>query len=599
MSINTENAKSIRSAMDVRCGLTYRTATALTYVLSGDVKLQDSNLSTSLGQADWDMRHLADFKGAGFPLDGSCELYDGGATASLANGKVGIRSNIGGTITVKVTAATTIAALTVAVTSGTGTITANGTAYEARRITVIPVNARTITLTVASDNTADRIEIASIIPGVVLQFDNDNLISVDLDLRSDLSIINPTWQVSGIEIQAYWPDDIASAVANIGDDVPIWYYSGYPGDYSDTRNFYLSEQVTMENNILTIRGEDQSHKLEAAKDVALQRLDTTSKNGRKNLYLFFRNIITNAGIKPIYTEAAPTESGTTTTNRNMVMTEAARTEYVADIMNIGHTGTFWPVFVDAGIPRITWTKPTVKWDIYESDCGDVKREYTRNINKLTTDADNEHGVTNTVTKATAWTVIDEAVTIKAGVPIIKNFSEPEWYWQYDVAWKKNNSFDWATLDSVKWTPTKTTGTEEITMPVKPADPFSNSSKVKYQTVKVTVWKPALKGKRVTVTTNNKAITVSRPGVSETVSPLALGKCYQGTTMIYPNYNNLFNLSNVTGSFTWKGNPKMQPRDVFNFHRLDGTTEVCTIETIELKHEGGGTQAEISYRVGVI
>ena len=63
--------------------------------------------------------------------------------------------------------------------------------------------------------------------------------------------------------------------------------------------------------------------------------------------------------------------------------------------------------------------------------------------------------------------------------------------------------------------------------------------------------------------------------------------------------NLLRRSNETGSFTWKGDPRMQPRDVANFHRLDGTVEEITIESITLKHEGGGTTAEIVYRKGVV
>ena len=590
MSINSENLKSIRSAMEVYCGLTYRTTNTLTYSISGAVKLDDNNIATSLYNSEWDMRHLADFSGAGFPLDGSCELYDGDGTASLGNGKLGIRSDIGGTFTVTVTALSTIAALTIAVTSGTGTITANGVPYDARRITVVPVNNTSITLTVASDDPDDRIEIASIIAGVVLSFTNDDIISVNLDLRSDLSIIGPTWQVSGIEIEAYWPNDISSAVANIGDDVPIWYYSGYAGDYSDTRNFYLSEQVTMENNVITIRGEDQSHKFENAKDVALQRMDTQPKNGWKNLYQFFCNLIKGSGIKPVYTQAPPSESGTGTTQRNMVLTEAPRRDYVADVMNMAHVGTFWPTFVDAGIPRITWSKPTKKWDVYEEDCGDVKRFYTRNVAKITTDSENDYGVSNTVTKGDTWEVIEEDIKIKKNVPQIRNFSYPEWYWQYSVGYKKNDKFDWQTLNSVKWTPNQTTAKEPFTLPNIIKDKVVKTDVYKYQ--------PNLYGKTVTVTIDNRAVTIARPGVTEVIDPIAVGKCYQGTTLLYPNYSRLFNISNASGSFTWKGHPKMQPRDVFDFHRLDGTTETCTIETINLKHEHGGTQAEISYRVGV-
>lgn len=58
-------------------------------------------------------------------------------------------------------------------------------------------------------------------------------------------------------------------------------------------------------------------------------------------------------------------------------------------------------------------------------------------------------------------------------------------------------------------------------------------------------------------------------------------------------------SNVTGSFKWKGDPRMQPRDVGEFIRLDGTDEEITLENITLTHEGGGTSAEITYRKGVI
>ena len=65
------------------------------------------------------------------------------------------------------------------------------------------------------------------------------------------------------------------------------------------------------------------------------------------------------------------------------------------------------------------------------------------------------------------------------------------------------------------------------------------------------------------------------------------------------FNSLMNRSNETGSFTWKGDPRMQPRDVFTFVYRDGTTELRTVETINLKHEGGGTVATITYRKGIV
>jgi hypothetical protein len=82
-----------------------------------------------------------------------------------------------------------------------------------------------------------------------------------------------------------------------------------------------------------------------------------------------------------------------------------------------------------------------------------------------------------------------------------------------------------------------------------------------------------------------------------LSPLVYGEVREGNALVYPDYLTLFERSNITGKFKWKGDPRMQPRDVFNFHRLDGTVEQCTIESIVLRHDGG-TVAEISYRKGV-
>ena len=90
----------------------------------------------------------------------------------------------------------------------------------------------------------------------------------------------------------------------------------------------------------------------------------------------------------------------------------------------------------------------------------------------------------------------------------------------------------------------------------------------------------------------------RPGITLNIEPYAYGRIYQGTSLRFPNYKALFDRSNVTGAFTTRGDPRMQPRDIFTFHRLDGTTEICTIESIALSHEGGGTTSEITYRKGI-
>jgi len=588
--IDVKNAEQIRDPLEIHCGITARSDIDLTVTASGDIAASDSNAGAAIDTEQWAMRGLADFQGEGFPLDGSRELLDTSVAGSLADGKVGLRSDIGGTMTASVTGDQEIVALTVEVASGSGTITANGVSYDAKQLVIIPVGAQSVTLTIESDDPERRIEIASITPGIDLEFTNEDIISVELDLRSDLSIVSPSWAISSITVRAYYPGDLSEVIPNVGDDVPIWYYAGYPGDYSQIRYFYLNGPAEQLNGVLTFSGEDASGKLEDSKNVALQRLDTDSTVGRTNLYNWFVNTIESAGIKPVSIEAPPTASGQTKTERSMVMLEASAREHVAAMMNLAHSGTFWPVFVDAGIPSIRWTKPTSKWDIYEADCGDVQRNIARNVAKLEVEDSSDYGITNDITKATAWSTLEADISITRGISITKNFDS--WYWAYSVSYKQGDRFVWATPNSVQWIPSATSVQKKVRTGTKKGKAvYSNKW----------FYRPTLYGKLMTYTATARSLVppVLRSGYTATVTPLGIGSIYQGTTLIYPNWQSLFAVSNITGSFTWKGDPRMQPRDVFTFHRLDGTTELCTIESIQLTHEEGGTTAEISYRKGVV
>lgn len=591
-TIDEENRKSIRTPFEVHCGLSGRdTKVDLTFSsITGAVT--DSNASEALDNEHWDMRTLTDLSGGGFPLDGSCSLYDPSLTGSLENGKLGLRSELGETITVTVKAKTDIAALTIAVTSdAAGTITANGTDYAAGRIVVIPVNGKSITLTAKSLDETSRIEIASITPGITLEFNNENLVSCTLALRSDLSIVSLSWQVSEIEIQAYWPDDISEAISNVGDDVPVWYYAGYEGDYSKIRSFYLSEKASMENNVITIKGEDMSAKLEE-KDNISQVLNSTGGNGRKTLYNRFVKFITDSGVKLSSRETAP-GTNSNTSAYTLIFDEQSSREIVADIMNLSHNGSFWPAFVDAGIPSVTWSKPVKKWDIYEEDCGDVVRSVERNIAKIQTDSD--YGLLSKAARSQKLVTL-ETKSVKADEGYSHN---PDGYWWYLTV--SNAKSVLATANRIVWTAKKSTATKKVK---EKTGKRYKTGKKKGQPIYKTVTKKlnqcVVKGKEVTLTKEQSAIIHSgkRPGSTVSVDPIAHGKIYSGTTLLYPNYAYLFNRSNITGSFTFKGDPRMQPRDVFSFHRLDGSLETCTIETITLTHESGGTKAEVTYRKGI-
>lgn len=93
-----------------------------------------------------------------------------------------------------------------------------------------------------------------------------------------------------------------------------------------------------------------------------------------------------------------------------------------------------------------------------------------------------------------------------------------------------------------------------------------------------------------------------------ITPALQGNIYASTRddgpgvfELFPteSMKNLLKRSPVTCSFTWKGDPRIQPRDVFTFHRLDGTDEEWTFENITITHEGGGTLAEVTARKGIV
>ena len=178
LTIDSENRKQIRTPFEIHAGLSGRVQGADLQFTSSWGAATDTNISDALDNENWNMRTLTDLQGDGFPADGSCSLYDPALAGSLANGKVGARSVIGGTITINVVRTTEIDAVTLAITSDCeGTVEANGITYAARRIVVIPIHDRVTVVHARSLDPDRRIEIASITPGVTIELNTENIIS--------------------------------------------------------------------------------------------------------------------------------------------------------------------------------------------------------------------------------------------------------------------------------------------------------------------------------------------------------------------------------------------------------------------------------------
>ena len=258
-TIDSENAKQIRQPMDVLITMSLAdTDISMTYSGYSSAKVADGVLD----KRNWSMRKLADLQGDGFPLDGSCVLYDSATQPSQTNGKLGVRSNVGESVSVTATGNKTMASLTVLVT-GAESVTYNGTTTEITGSQVnIPVLSTSISMTFAPASETERIEISNMFPDSNFRITNDSLINATVSLRSDLSLLEPTIPESELNIKIYHGVDISEDVANIPEDTPIIYQAGYDGDMSPERKFYVSGQITWADNVLTIHAVDAVHFLD-------------------------------------------------------------------------------------------------------------------------------------------------------------------------------------------------------------------------------------------------------------------------------------------------------------------------------------------------
>lgn len=579
-TINGENLKSIRQAMEIHVAFSADLELNLTYSIQGSIAALDNNYSDSLEHSAWYFQKLADLANGGFPLDSTIYLYDPSSTGT-EQGKIGLLSSVGGSLTITVNASTVMPAVTIDFRDSEGTVTANGQTYDIQQFTVIPVNARSVRLTITNSSQTKRLQIGSIYAGISATFDTDSIISCNLSLQSDLKPDNPSLPISSIEMTALYREDLSAVIGAMPDNAPITYYSGYPGDYSQTRHFYLSEPAQIKNGVIEIHGEDSVRFLDGV-EVPYEVFQTRGNMAAGNINYWIEKKLKDAGV-PVSTYGIA-QSGSTSTHTYGLIKSGSLRDHIANIMNLCKTDSYYPRFVDAGDPRLYVSKPTTaSYTINESDCGDVETFYDKQISLIKTDDD--HGLT-----ATAWANLDSLIEIeyekkvKAGKKYVVNAEDDTYFYTYYFYGGQTVNKLWQTPVSVAYRPTKTSEKKTISG--------------------ATAWTNlvSISGAELEITDSAKRITpaVKRTGATLEIEPMFYGVILKDLdTTLYPNYADLFNRSNETGSFTWKGNPKMQPRDIFNFVRLDGTTEICTIETIELKHERGGLSATISYRKGIV
>ena len=663
-TINSENAKQIRQRMEVYISLMAGSGETLTYSMPQGYtyKVGDAN---RLADTAIQMRALADLQGDGFALDGKCVLYDASTPASSETGKIGVRSNIGVSTAVKVSCSKKVENISIRV-SGCDYATYSGTTYDATAgVVIIPIRAYQATIVFHPEAAGKRIEISNIIAGIVIDITHETLVSCKAALRADLSTLDPSLPSSDIEIVAYHPNDVAEIVSNVQDDTPVTYYAGYPGDYSEERRFYLSEQIRWKDNAITIKAEDEGKKLEVETFPIFIGHEWNGKywvdkvNGAHwHLYKMLEEQLTLSGIHLTRKENAPARtasSGVRARNVASIIERQSQKDLVANMMNLLHQDyqpgyfegidSFWLTYVDAGRPSLTWQKPTPKWDIYEEDCGDIVRDVERRYKELTFPVKTvrstgfttvKNGSTGTAFEdsgvaaeyedytsmvrlqydAGQWNNIQHLIydffvsdydenncmpfshsgSVEPGVAAFEDDVYGKWLFDKGIADnRKLTGWEWTNYTFPEWN----------WLMQNAWDGLMNAGKIDSSDSSLSL---TAVGKGYKLSEESLTYSQSGQGISAEASKTTwAGKIYAGKTgssaslQILPaeGMKSLLNRSNIKGSFTWKGDPRMQPRDVFNFHRLDGTVEVCTIEQIDLQHVGGGTTANIVYRKGIV
>lgn len=689
--IDVQNAKQIRDPMDVLIKMEVPEDVSVAYSgYSSSTKVSDAVLD----ERSWPMRVLADLQGDGFPLNGSCQLYDPTVEASASNGKIGIRGNVGEDLSITITGDGTINGMSI-MASGTNTVRFNGqTATIVGGQVIIPVGSDSITIEFIPQDVGIRAEVSFAVPGTSIQVTNELLISCVVSLRSDLSIEEPTLPESELNFEIYNDVDISEVVATIPDDTPITYSAGYQDDMSETRNFYLAGQITWTDNILSVHAVDAVHFLEFEPEPLFltQNLSATNDNfyvtprefvaAIKNLFLqvgFNLEIktpcyrkLTNIDVvedKPSMLIPRMKMRDLIAFVNNLFKIDGLPEDFLSNYKTYPGIDSFWLTFVDAGIPSFKTIKPDVKWDIYEDDIGDAFRTVDRKITKinvqhkaarLKNNGKDPIGSIDWEKNGPAYVELPSEPTVNISYVLPKSDAfktiYPSWYGKltsfpilptsvaggrFSNAEKYSETIDIIPGDisitsyttggtvcfdnKTKQDTKKQNGIYTQVVPTKAKYvnegsfvwPWTSLNKAWSKLVSTGVFESSateenIEIRGVTIYTYDSSFngcqSVENGTEIDMECPIS-GYLLFPTTILWPTqpvlegfpkmaYESILKRSNVTGSFTWKGDPRMQPRDVVNFHRLDGSVETITLENITLHHEGGGTYAEITYRKGV-
>lgn len=544
-TIASENAKPIRQAMTVLCGMDVNTGITPSATSSYSYDRVYGNLTGVPMYTP-----LMDLSGDGFKNDGSAQPL-----ASDHNGIVGTVFNISpyniSTMLVHIN-------FSAAVDEGTP-ITLFYYTNESAELKkyVVSKSGSDQTQTATIQSREGRIQLVKIAVGNSWWFNNDSLISCTASLRSvETKRDNPELQISDIEIVGYEPNDILDKVAYIGENVPVYYTAGYPGDMAPVRKFYLSDQIKWEDKKITIKAEDATRFLD--NEFAGQYIGDID-GGTGGMYRYFgalHNMVTNAGISHEYQNSLG--SGAYSNGDAILLPNSSKRSLIAQAVNlfrypvdIESTALYFS-YVDAGIPkmRAATTKPSDYWTI--NDIANLSIETDRALKKIVFPWK----------PAIPDLYVTAVETVSAKGTVIKTTSNP--YYGFATS----------------------SGTITKISPYKYKLAVTSSANVTGRVINI------YEDSRDWI--GNGVDTIELNPFYAGVFPASAG----GPSVYYGATEQIAKRNLLTYSFTWRGDPRVQPRDYIKV-LINGSYVDMTIDTVTLEHTDGGLISQIRARGGWI
>ena len=444
----------------------------------------------------------------------------------------------------------------------------------------------------------ERAYIIGVYLGMAWVWDDDSLLGVNLDLRSVNTEIGGELEASSIDIQAYEPTDYTDVIGRIEKESPIWYHAGYPGEMSELRKFYLSEAMSWDDNVLTVRGQDATMLLD---NVEIPVDCDNYASGWYADHVIGKRI--RRALASITFDEVGSPPNIEMQGLQVVLydAKAARSiisEYTGFFRNESY---FRATYVDAGRPTLTFGDVGKKWTIYADEIADFDTIVE-------------------IKKKTLQIVLPEYyLQHNDEIAQVKTTSGKTYFVNIDPPSPYNNI----------WITPTPTSSEEI-----------NCSRFKFKAAASTTYTIYGYQTMSDLQNANNPYKLIGSGVGEVYKfdfemPLFL-KADTGSSITKLSMPRLRNRSNIMYEFTYRGNPHIQPRDILNVEvakwvdelvTIDGlypadelypssdlypygtyrtgrkmikTWETMTVDTVTLEHsEGGGLTSKVRARKGAV